>query len=52
MRYLWRQPIRMTNQRLVEAIGPKPHTPLLQAVRESLAGLGCLPAENGRRDAA
>jgi nucleoside-diphosphate-sugar epimerase len=44
MHYLWRQPIRMDNRRLVAAIGPEPHTPLEQAVRDALAGLGCLPA--------
>ena len=46
-----RQPIRMDNRRLVAAIGPEPHTPLAQAVRATLAGLGCLPgiAGGGRR---
>jgi nucleoside-diphosphate-sugar epimerase len=48
MRYLWREPIRMDNRRLVEAIGPEPHTPLDRAVRETLAGLGCLSAPDAR----
>ncbi len=43
MRYLWQQPLRMPNDRLVAAIGPEPHTPLDTAVRTTLAGLGSLP---------
>jgi nucleoside-diphosphate-sugar epimerase len=44
MRYLWRQPIRMSNARLLAALGSEPHTPLDEAVRRTLEGLGCLPA--------
>lgn len=43
MRYLWRMALRMDNARLVRAIGAEPHTPLDEAVRATLAGLGCLP---------
>ena len=42
MRYLWTSPVHMDNRKLVEAIGPEPHTPLDEAVRATLAGLGCL----------
>ena len=42
MRYLWQQPVRMDNARLVSLIGPEPHTPLDLAVRTSLTALGCL----------
>lgn len=54
MRYLWRKPIRMSNARLLAALGDEPHTPLDEAVRRTLEGLGCLPADqrrasNGRR---
>ncbi len=42
MRYLWRQPLRMDNARLVAAIGAEPHTPLDEAVRATLVGLGAL----------
>jgi len=42
MRYLWRQPLRMDNTRLTDLLGQEPHTPLDEAVRTSLAGLGCL----------
>ena len=43
MRYLWRQPLRMDNARLVELLGSEPHTPLDEAVAATLQGLGCLP---------
>jgi nucleoside-diphosphate-sugar epimerase len=39
MRYLWRQPVRMTNDRLVRRLGTEPHTPLPDAVRATLASL-------------
>ncbi|MBI3346532.1 MAG: NAD(P)H-binding protein [Burkholderiales bacterium] len=42
MRYLWRQPVRMDNTRLVAALGREPHTPLEEAVEASLRGLGCV----------
>ncbi|TNC13417.1 NAD-dependent epimerase/dehydratase family protein [Methylobacterium terricola] len=48
MRYLWREPIRMRNDRLVQVLGAEPHTPLDRAVRETLAGLGCLEGEDDR----
>ena len=41
MRYLWHQPVRMTNARLLAQLGEEPHTPLDQAVRATLASLGC-----------
>ncbi|MCS0633276.1 NAD(P)H-binding protein [Telluria mixta] len=43
MRYLWRQPVRLDNARLVEVLGTEPHTPLDAAVERTLEGLGCLP---------
>ncbi|WP_417355765.1 NAD-dependent epimerase/dehydratase family protein [Gallaecimonas pentaromativorans] len=42
MRYLWQQPVRLDNSRLRALLGAEPHTPLHQAVEESLRGLGCL----------
>ena len=42
MRYLWRQPVRMCNARLVALLGKEPHTPLDSAVDATLAGLGCV----------
>jgi nucleoside-diphosphate-sugar epimerase len=44
MRYLWETSIRMNNARLVSTLGKEPHTPLDDAVRATLAGLGCLTA--------
>ncbi|WP_372006603.1 NAD(P)H-binding protein [Tistrella mobilis] len=43
MRHLWQMPIRMSNDRLLALIGVEPHTPLDEAVRRTLTGLGCLP---------
>lgn len=42
MRYLWRTPVRLDNGRLVRLLGCEPHTPLDDAIGETLAGLGCL----------
>jgi nucleoside-diphosphate-sugar epimerase len=45
LRYLWEQPLRLDDARLRARLGgEEPHTPLAAAVRETLAGLGCLPA--------
>lgn len=41
MRYLWRQPIRMDNAKLVRTLGAEPHTPWDDAVRATLRGLRC-----------
>lgn len=46
MRYLWEQPIRMDNRRLVGMLGEEPHTPLDEAVRATLVGLGCIADES------
>lgn len=42
MRYLWRRPVYMRNDKLVAFLGTEPHTPLDQALRETLLSLGCL----------
>lgn len=42
MRYLWRKPVRLDNRKLVAFLGSEPHTPLDEAVRATLAQLGCL----------
>jgi nucleoside-diphosphate-sugar epimerase len=44
MRYLWREPIRMDNARLISALGQEPHTPLDEALEATLFGLGCFTA--------
>ena len=43
MRYLWQTPVRMDNAKLLAALGHEPHTPLDEAVRATLQGLGSLP---------
>lgn len=43
MRYLWKAPVRMRNTRLTAELGREPQTPIDEAVRASLAALGCLP---------
>ena len=49
MRYLWRQPIRMDNTRLVQVLGHEPHTPLDDAVEATLKpALGVIPAQAAR----
>lgn len=47
MRPLWTTPVRMHEDRLVAAIGPAPRTPLEQAVRATLVGLGCVGTAAG-----
>ena len=42
MRYLWDQPVRLDNTRLVNRLGVEPHTPLAEALREALVGMGAL----------
>lgn len=49
MRYLWRTPVRLSNRRLVAAIGAEPHTPLATAVGTTLAGLGVTAPEGRKR---
>jgi nucleoside-diphosphate-sugar epimerase len=42
MRYLWQVPLQLDNRRLEALIGAEPHTPVDEAVRATLRGLGCL----------
>lgn len=42
MRYLWQQPVRMPNDKLVAFLGEEPRTPLDEAMRMTLRDLGCL----------
>jgi nucleoside-diphosphate-sugar epimerase len=43
MRYLWERPMRLDNGKLVGLLGREPRTPLDEALRTTLAELGCLP---------
>jgi nucleoside-diphosphate-sugar epimerase len=45
MRYLWAIPIHMSNTRLKEVLGSEPRTPLDNAVRETLIGIGCIQTD-------
>ncbi|MGE6782977.1 NAD-dependent epimerase/dehydratase family protein [Ensifer adhaerens] len=45
MRYLWREPLRMPNERLLAVLGEEPHTPIDEAVAATLRGLGCLDSQ-------
>jgi hypothetical protein len=42
MRYLWREPMQLSNQKLLGTLGTEVRTPLQVAVRNTLVGLGCL----------
>ena len=44
IRYLWREPVRMSNERLKAVLGHEPHTPLDEAVEAAQEGMGCLVA--------
>ena len=48
MRYLWREPLQLDNRKLAALLGGEPHTALDEAVRRSLALLGCLPETAAR----
>jgi nucleoside-diphosphate-sugar epimerase len=42
MRYLWKRSLRLDNTKLVAFLGGEPHTHLDEAVRQTLAEMGCL----------
>jgi nucleoside-diphosphate-sugar epimerase len=48
VRYLWREPLRLDNAKLLGVLGEEPHTPLDAAVRASLIGLGSMPKPAAR----
>ncbi|PST24068.1 hypothetical protein C7U60_08835 [Mesorhizobium plurifarium] len=45
MRYLWRKPLEMRNDRLIALLGEEPQTPIDDAVAATLASLDCLHSE-------
>ena len=49
MRTYWQHPLRLDNRALVALLGEEPHTPLEEAMRVTLAALGCLPGDRARR---
>ncbi len=42
MRYLWQVPLRLDSRKLVACLGEEPHTPLDEAVAQTLASMGAL----------
>ncbi|MDN2708560.1 NAD(P)H-binding protein [Janthinobacterium sp. SUN118] len=50
MRYLWQTPLQMDNARLLAVLGQEAHTPLAEAVRATLEGMGNLKAA-GKKNA-
>lgn len=42
MRYLWRTPHALANDKLTALIGPEPHTPLAEAAPSALTDLGLI----------
>jgi nucleoside-diphosphate-sugar epimerase len=42
MRYLWEEPLRMDNARLLAVLGAEPHTPLEEAVTATLRDMGAI----------
>ncbi len=48
MRYLWRTPVCLDNRRLLAILGEEPRTPLDEAVKATLASMGCLAGEPRR----
>jgi nucleoside-diphosphate-sugar epimerase len=45
MRYLWRQPVKLDNAKLVATLGDEPKTPLITAMKRTLGAFGCLPED-------
>jgi nucleoside-diphosphate-sugar epimerase len=43
MKYLWEVSVRLDNTKLIRVLGKEPHTPIDAALRQTLAGMGCLP---------
>jgi hypothetical protein len=46
MRYIWAEPLRMDNAKLVSTLGAESHTPIVKAVRRTLEDMGCLPGDH------
>ena len=42
MRYLWSEPLQLSNEKLLSVLGTEMRTPLAAAVTATLTGLGCL----------
>ncbi|KAB8058655.1 NAD(P)H-binding protein [Janthinobacterium sp. FT14W] len=51
MRYLWQTPLSMDNAQLLALLGQEPHTPLDEAVRATLEGMGNLQKAADKKNA-
>jgi hypothetical protein len=49
MRYLWRQPIGLSNTKLIAFLGAEPHTPLDAALAAALSDMGLLEGARAER---
>lgn len=47
MRYLWKSPAQLDDSKLVAFLGRRPYTPIEDAVRTTLMGIGCMPLPTG-----
>jgi nucleoside-diphosphate-sugar epimerase len=45
MRYLWKSPAQLVDEKLVTFLGEKPYTPIDEALRTTLTSMRCLPAQ-------
>ncbi len=45
MRYLWRKPAKLVDEKLVAFLGGKPYTTLDEALQTTLTSMRCLPAQ-------
>ena len=45
MRYLWKERLELDNRKLVSLLGEEPHTPLPEALRATLIGMGSMPMQ-------
>jgi nucleoside-diphosphate-sugar epimerase len=52
MRYLWKQPVQLDDRKLIAFLGGRPYTPIDEALRATMLGTGCLPADTQRNTAA
>ncbi|WP_333679452.1 NAD-dependent epimerase/dehydratase family protein [Dyella sp.] len=50
MRYLWKTPVRLDDAKLAALLGSRPYTPLDEALRATLAGLGCIEVQGQLRE--
>jgi nucleoside-diphosphate-sugar epimerase len=45
MRYLWKSQVQLDDRKLVAFLGEKPYTPIEDAVRTTLTGIGCMHSQ-------